>query len=190
MMSLSSFPSKKRILLGDFTNVSFESGATTLPEFDPHAYTPGFSQLLCTCKCCELRMFLLSSSDVAFRRGFSKFSSCCSCGGSSACTSRKNLSPLYHCHAVAVAPRAVTATTDRTKCCWRRCAYGWGIALARLELDDLVVMFLLMRGAWGVGSVARERHLLLLSIVCWNGCGVVGLETGRIRRETLESLQS
>lgn len=124
LMSRSNFPSKKGIRWGDFIKVSFESGATTLPALDPHAYTPGFSQLFCTCKCCELMMFLLSSSDVAFRLGFSKFSSCCSCGGSSACTSRRNFSPLYHCHAVAVAQRAVTATTERTKCCWRRCAYG------------------------------------------------------------------
>ena len=115
LISRRSTPSKNGIRLGVLMNVSCESGATTLPELEPHAYTPGLSQLFFTWRCCELMMALLSSSDVAGRLGFSKLNSC-SFGGSSACTSRKMRSPLYHCHAVAVAPRTVTVATDRTKC--------------------------------------------------------------------------
>lgn len=122
LISRNSFPSKNAIRRGVFTKESLESGATTLPELDPHAYTPGFSQLFRTCKCCELMIFLLSSSDVGLGLGFSNSSSCWSWGGSSAWTSGRNLSPLYHCHADAVAQRTVTAPTERTKCCWRRCA--------------------------------------------------------------------
>jgi hypothetical protein len=123
LMSRNSFPSKKRIRLGVFMYFSSESGATTLPELDPHVYTPGFSQLLTTWRCCELIMFLLSSLDVACRRGASNVSSGSS-GGSSACASRIMDSPLHHCHAVAVAQSAPTVAMDRTKCCWRRWAYG------------------------------------------------------------------
>ena len=72
LISRSRTLSKKGILRGVLIKASDESGATTLPELDPHAYTPGFSQLFFTCKCCELMMFLLSSSDWGRLLGFSK----------------------------------------------------------------------------------------------------------------------
>jgi hypothetical protein len=97
LISRSSFPSKYRIRLGVFMNFSSESGATTFPAFEPHVYTPGFSQLFCTCKCCELMIFRLSSADLACRRGASNLSSTSSSfGGSSACTSRMIGLPLTH----------------------------------------------------------------------------------------------
>lgn len=51
LISRSSFPSKNGIRRGVLMYFSSESGAIAFPAFDPHAYTPGFSQLFCTCKC-------------------------------------------------------------------------------------------------------------------------------------------
>lgn len=68
-------------------------------------------------------------------------------------------SPLYHCHAVAVAQRAVTVATDRMKCCWRRWAYGWIAALVWLR--DFVEIFLHNSEVCELRVVAREKHLAL-----------------------------
>lgn len=169
LISRSNFPSKKDMRLGVFMNFSSESGATTLPALDPQAYTPGFSQLLTTCKCCELMMFLLSSLEVARRLGSSNLmtSSSSSCAGSSAWTSPMMLPPLHHCQAVAVAQRAVTVATERMKCCCRRCAYGC-VAVRTCGRWDRLVIFLHSRGVRGVRSVARAM-LLLVSMVGWDG---------------------
>jgi hypothetical protein len=89
-------------------------------------------------------MFLLSSLDVACRRGASNFISGSSC--SSACASRMMDSPLHHCHAVAVAQSVPTVAMDRTKCCCRRCAYGCE-AVRTWDGGGLVAMCLDSRGA-------------------------------------------
>lgn len=89
LMSRNNRPSKNGILLGDLMRVSFESGATTFPVFEPHAYTPGFSQLRLTCRCCELIKSRFSSFDKPFfLLDFSIFTSA-GAEGVSACASRR-----------------------------------------------------------------------------------------------------
>lgn len=89
LMSRSNSPSKNGIRLGDLMSASFESGATTLPVLEPHAYTPGFSQLRLTWRCCELIKSRASSFDNPFfLLDFSSFTSP-GAGGVSACASRR-----------------------------------------------------------------------------------------------------
>lgn len=94
---------------------SSELGATTLPVFEPQAYTPGFSQLFLTCRCCELIKSLFSSLEAPFF--FLDFSMTSSCSVSSACAFC--VEELYIRATVAAA--ASTAAEGRVHARWEVC---------------------------------------------------------------------